>query len=170
MGGGRMSELAYKLQHPRDAFMPRSRSPSRSRSNSDLPQTPEADGSSPEMAPASPSTPEKYKKRARSTSNSVFGPAAAMAGIIAGSVAGGWSPVERRNEEAETVQFSRSRSASGVEGTAGMEVHPDTKQDDPVFASNFQQTKVPPSQRPELAPFFEHAPPHSPDARRSHSR
>jgi Ca2+-transporting ATPase len=30
--GGRMSELAYKLQHPRESFLPRSRSASRSRS------------------------------------------------------------------------------------------------------------------------------------------
>lgn len=38
--GGRMAELAYKLQHPRDTFIPRSRSPSRSRSDTQLPQTP----------------------------------------------------------------------------------------------------------------------------------
>ncbi|KAK5258547.1 plasma membrane calcium, partial [Exophiala xenobiotica] len=170
--GGRMSELAYKLQHPRDAFMPRSRSPSRSRSNSDLPQTPDVDGSSPEMAPASPSTPEKVKKRARSTSNSVFGPAAAMAGIIAGSVAGGWSPVERRSEEPETIRFQRARSHSGVEGTSGMEIHPATSMDDPVFAENIPQNGIPPSQMPNLAPHFDHAPPHSSPGRTksSHSR
>lgn len=171
--GGRMRELAYKLQHPRETFLPRSRGSSRSRDESqvDLPQTPNNEVAESNASLSAPQTPEKTpRKRARSNSTSIFGPAAAMAGIVAGSVAGGWSPLERRAEQAETVQFSRSRSASGVEGTAGMEVHPDTKQDDPVFASNFQQTKVPPSQRPELAPFFEHAPPHSPDARRSHSR
>jgi P-type Ca2+ transporter type 2C len=174
--GGRMQELAYKLQHPRQSFMPRSRSPSRSRDESqvELPQTPNNESGAVGESGTSlsvPQTPEKTpRRRARSSSTSAFGPAAAMAGIIAGSVAGGWSPLERRAEDPETIQFSRSRSASGVQGTTGMEIHPDTKADDPVFAQNFQQTKIPPSQRAELAPYFEHAPPHSPTSRRSHSR
>ena len=170
-----MRELAYKLQHPRQAFLPRSRSPSRSRDESqvDIPQTPsnEVGGGDSSANLSVPQTPEKTpRRRTRSGSTSAFGPAAAMVGIIAGSVAGGWSPLERRSEEPETVHFTRSRSASGVQGTSGMEIHPDTKEDDPVFAQNFQQTKVPPSQRAELAPYFEHAPPHSPGSRRSHSR
>ncbi|KAK6380637.1 plasma membrane calcium [Exophiala oligosperma] len=170
--GGRMSELAYKLQHPRDTFMPRSRSPSRSRSNSDLPQTPEGEVVPPDQSSASPSTPERYRRRARSSSNSVFGPAAAMAGIVAGSVAGGWSPVERRNLEPETIHFHRARSHSGVEGTPGMEIHPATSQDDPVFAENIPKNGIPPSQIASLAPHFSHAPPHSPPTRSksSHSR
>jgi P-type Ca2+ transporter type 2C len=177
--GGRMSELAYKLQHPRQTFMPRSRSPSRSpaASNADLPQTPGGNEQAvADSVVATPQTPERGEKRrrARSSSTSVFGPATAMAGIIAGSVAGGWSPLERRSEEQETVRFTRSRSVSGVDGTAGMEIHPDTKAEDPVFAENFQKTKIPPSQRADLAPHFEHAPPHSPDlslrGRKSHSR
>ncbi|EXJ77403.1 Ca2+-transporting ATPase [Capronia epimyces CBS 606.96] len=170
--GGRMSELAYKLQHPRDTFMPRSRSPSRSRSNSELPQTPDAEPAVADTSSGSPSTPERLRRRARSTS-SVFGPAAAMAGIIAGSVAGGWSPVERRPEEQETVRFMRARSHSGVEGTSGMEIHPATPAEDPVFAQMSPRSGVPPSQDPELAPHFEHGPPHSPSTGRprgSHSR
>ncbi|KAK5030133.1 plasma membrane calcium [Exophiala sideris] len=167
--GGRMSELAYKLQHPRDTFLPRSRSPSRSRSNSDIPQTPDGDQLTPDGASASPSTPERRRQRARSTSNSVFGPAAAMAGIIAGSVAGGWSPIDRRSEEPETVRFTRARSHSGVEGTAGMEIHPATPADDPVFAQELPKTGVPPSQDPDLAPHFEHAPPSTPSIGRSKS-
>jgi P-type Ca2+ transporter type 2C len=174
--GGRMRELTYKLQHPRQALL-RSRSPSRSmeESQTDLPQTPN-NGPAGQESTASlsvPQTPEKTPRRRTRSGSTSFGPAAAMAGIIAGSVAGGWSPLERRSEEPETVRFTRSRSASGVEGTSGMEIHPDTKADDPVFAQNFQQTKVPPSQRPELAPHFDHAPPHSPGSirgRRSHSR
>jgi P-type Ca2+ transporter type 2C len=89
--GGRISELAYKLQHPKDTFMPRSRSPSRSRSNSELPQTPDGEQAVADTLTGSPSSPERAKRRARSSSNSVFGPATAMAGIIAGSIAGGWS-------------------------------------------------------------------------------
>lgn len=167
-----MSELAYKLQHPRDAFMPRSRSPSRSRSNSELPQTPEGEPTLSDTATGSPSTPERMtRRRARSSSNSVFGPAAAMAGIIAGSVAGGWSPVERRHLEPETVRFQRARSLSGVEGTAGMEIHPATPADDPVFAQTTPKNGIPPSQDPSLAPHFDHAPPHSPGRTKStHSR
>jgi Ca2+-transporting ATPase len=170
--GGRMSELAYKLQHPRDAFLPRSRSPSRSRSNSELPQTPDGEQVVAEAPTGSPATPERPRRRARSHSNSVFGPATAMAGIIAGSVAGGWSPIERRNEEPETVRFMRSRSHSGVDGTAGMEIHPATPADDPVFAQTSPKSGVPPSQDPALAPHFEHAPPQSPSVRSKsvHSR
>ncbi|RMZ78749.1 hypothetical protein DV737_g3741, partial [Chaetothyriales sp. CBS 132003] len=145
--GGRMSELAYKLQHPREAFLPHSRSSSRSRERSsvDLPQTPGGGDSNPiEPVSSTPQTPERVRRRARTNSNSVFGPATAMAGIIAGSVAGGWTPLGGQPEEQESIRFTRSRSASGVDGPPGMEIHPDTKTDDPVFAENFHRTKVPP--------------------------
>ena len=179
--GGRMRELAFKLQHPRQAFRPRSRSASRSgqESRTDLPETPNnepANGSN--AALSTPQTPEKSpKKRSRSNSTSAFGVGAAMAGIIAGSVAGGWSPLAGRaaEEQAETVSFTRSRSASGVQGTSGMEVHPDTREDDEVFVKDYQHSNLPPSQRAELAPYFEHAPPHAGEGlkgrhSRSHSR
>ena len=174
--GGRMSELYYKLQHPTEMFLPRSRSGSRSRSrsNSDIPRTPENEPASPDPSQPSPQTPEKKIRRARSSSNSVFGPAA-MAGIIAGSVAGGWSPVDRRSEEQQpTIRFNRARAYSGITDNAGIEVHPDTRADDPVIVENPQLSPVPPSQNPDLAPHFDHAPPSqsvSPmRGRRSHSR
>ncbi|KIV88341.1 calcium-translocating P-type ATPase, PMCA-type [Exophiala mesophila] len=172
--GGRMSELAYKLQHPRESMIPRSRSPSRSRSDTNLPQTPEGDlpSSDAVTSPTSPATPERARRRTRASSNA-FGPAAAMAGIVAGSIAGAWSPIDRRAEDpSETIRFSRSRSHSGVEGTAGMEIHPATAATDPVFAESIPQDGIPPSQNPDLAPHFEHAPPHSPSGRTkgSHSR
>lgn len=172
--GGRMSELAYKLQHPRESMLPRSRSPSRSRSDTNLPQTPDGDLSFSDAvtSPVSPATPERARKRTRAGSNA-FGPAAAMAGIVAGSIAGAWSPIDRRGEDpGETIRFSRSRSHSGVEGTAGMEIHPATAATDPVFAESIPQDGIPPSQNPDLAPHFEHAPPHSPSGRTksSHSR
>jgi len=179
--GGRMSELAYKLQHPRQAFLPRSRASSKSHSRNELPEDdPEkivanayAAAQAEADAPKPPSTPEKTKRRPRASSNSVFGPVAAMAGIVAGSVAGGWSPIERRSEGTEAVHFQRSRAPSGVEGTSGIEIHPATSGDDPVFAEEITDTSVPPSQNPSLAPHFDHAPPHSPApsfGRRSHSR
>lgn len=154
--GGRMSELAYKLQHPKETFVARSRSGSHSRSNSSLPQTPN-NGENPPDIPLqqSPShTPEKNKRRDRSRSNSRFGPAAAMAGIIAGSVAGGWSPVERGPEDSEPITFSPSKTHGGLDATKGIEVHPDTSPDDPVIIENPQKSRVPPSQNPALTPRF----------------
>ena len=168
--GGRMSELAYKLQHPRQSFIPRSRSGSHSRSNTSLPQTPQPAETITEPPPASPPSPEKGKRRDRSRSNSRFGPAAAMAGIIAGSVAGGWSPVERGQGEADSIKFSNSKVHGGLDATNGIEVHPDTSPDDPVIVENPQQSRVPPSQNPALTPRFDHASDYSASAssRRGH--
>lgn len=181
--GGRMSELSYKLQHPRQAFLPRSRSSSKSHgktdSNDEDPERIVANAYAAANAEAvvgkPPATPEKAKRRPRrASSNSVFGPVTAMAGIVAGSVAGGWSPIDRRSEEPESIRFQRSRAPSGVEGTSGIEIHPATSTEDPVFATSpIHDTGMPPSQNPSLAPHFEHAPPHTPApsfGRRSHSR
>ena len=174
--GGRMSNLAYKFQHPIETFLPRSRSESgsRSRSNSDLPRTPDGEAPPAEMTKPSPKSPAKSLRRHHSGSTSTFGPAAAMAGIIAGSVAGGWSPIERRQDEGDSITFSRSKAHSGFDGTSGIEIHPDTREDDPVIVDTPRRSPIPPSQNPDLAPFFEHAPPqHSSSSirgRLSHSR
>lgn len=173
--GGRMSNLAYKIQHPVEAFLPRSRSESRSRSrsNSDLPRTPDGEAPLADLAKLSPKSPARSPRPRRSHSNSAFGPAAAMAGIIAGSVAGGWSPVERRHDDGDSITFSRSRSHSGFDGAGGIEIHPDTRDDDPVIAVTLPRSPIPPSQNPSLAPYFEHGPPpqSSPSrGRYSHSR
>ena len=153
--GGRMSELAYKLQHPRQSFIPRSRSGSHSRSNTSLPQTPSGGEPAVDVPPVPAQTPEKGKRRDRSRSNSRFGPAAAMAGIIAGSVAGGWSPVERGPEDSEPIKFSSSQAHGGLQGTKGIELHPDTRPDDPVIVENPEKSRVPPSQNPALTPRFD---------------
>lgn len=155
--GGRMSELAYKLKHPRETLIPRTRSGSDIRSSSSLPQTPKGGETVAPLPSASPPSPEQGKKRDRSRSNSRFGPAAAMAGIIAGSVAGGWSPVERGQGEADSIKFSRSQVHGGLDATSGIEIHPDTRPDDPVIVENPQQSRVPPSQNPALTPQFDHA-------------
>lgn len=172
--GGRMAGLAYKIQHPRETFMPRSRSGSHSRSTSSLPRTPEGDTSGTELNTASPHSPDPQKRRrGRSRSNSAFGPAAAMAGVVAGSIAGGWSPIERGHGEDDSIKFSRSRAHSGLDEQPGIEVHPGTKEDDPIIVENPHKSKVPPSQNPELAPQFEHTPPNAmPPSRgqQSHSR
>ncbi|KAL8692434.1 MAG: hypothetical protein Q9218_002534 [Villophora microphyllina] len=154
--GGRLNVLVYKLQHPRETLLPRSRSASRT---SSIPPTPagEREGSS-EYGGGSgaPPTPEPRRSTSRrfgrSRSNSAFGPAAAMAGIVAGSVAG-WSPIGRRDDEASTA-FSASRGRVELESREGVEIHPGTSADDPIVAHNPAQHKDPPSQVPEMTPAF----------------
>ena len=172
--GGRMASLAYKIQHPRESFIPRSRSGSHSRSNTSLPRTPDGEGAAIDVSNASPQSPDPAKRRrGRSRSNSAFGPAAAMAGVVAGSIAGGWSPIERGHDEEDSIKFSRSRAHSGLEDQPGVEIHPGTKEDDPIVVENPLKSKVPPSQNPDLAPRFDHV---LPDAqppsrgRNTHSR
>ncbi|KAL4947791.1 hypothetical protein BDW69DRAFT_189856 [Aspergillus filifer] len=165
--GGRMRNLAHKLQHPQE-FLPRSRSGSRSRENS-VPGTPVGDSS--DGTPPLPATPDsRSRTRTRSRSNSAFGPAAAMAGVVAGSIAG-WSPIERP-PEGETFKFDFNNNG-GFNRQPGIEVHPDTAPDDNIVGEYSLTSSTPPSQNPDLIPFFEHAPPSlepSSRSRRSRSR
>lgn len=154
--GGRLNVLRYKLQHPQEIFLPRSRSgsfQSRSRTNS-LPQTPTGDppgnDTTSHLAPPTPESRRSTGKRlGRSRSNSAFGPAAAMAGVIAGSIAG-WSPIGRRDEEGST-RFSQSEGRAQMEDQEGIEVHPATSTHDAVIA-NALPTDLPPSQVPDITP------------------
>ncbi|KAL5336921.1 hypothetical protein BJX70DRAFT_258312 [Aspergillus crustosus] len=166
--GGRLKNLAHKLQHPEE-FLPRSRSGSRSRENS-VPGTPV--GESSDSSPPFPPTPDsRSRKRTRSRSNSAFGPAAAMAGVVAGSIAG-WSPIERPHDAGDTFTFNLN-SNGGLSTQQGIEIHPDTAPDDNVANDIPSMSSTPPSQNPDLIPFFEHAPPTrepSSRSRRSTSR
>ncbi|KAL5002730.1 hypothetical protein BDV10DRAFT_106458 [Aspergillus recurvatus] len=165
--GGRLRKVAHKLQHPQE-LLPRSRSGSRSRENS-APGTPLGD-SSEGTPPFSASPDSRSRKRTRSRSNSAFGPAAAMAGVVAGSIAG-WSPIERPGE-GEAFKFD-FHSNGGRNGQPGIEVHPDTAPDDNIIGDYAASSTTPPSQNPDLIPFFEHAPPArepSHRSRRSRSR
>lgn len=120
--GGRLAALRYKLQHP-DLLIPRSRSnssrsPSRSRSRSRTSSLPTTPNNEPAVGdPQAPPTPDSRRSRhhrlGRSRSNSAFGPAAAMAGVIAGSVAG-WSPIGKRDEEG-AASFHNSEGRSQME-------------------------------------------------------
>lgn len=155
--GGRLNMFKYRLQHPVETLLPRSRSrsnstQSRSRTNS-LPQTPNNEQSDTNsMQP--PRTPDSKRslqhKSPRSRSNSAYGPAAAMmaTGIVAGSVAG-WSPIGRRSEEGS--RFTPD-GRSQLEDQAGVEVHPTTNSRDPVIVNNPEASHKPPSQVPETAP------------------
>ncbi|KAL6718058.1 plasma membrane calcium [Lecanora helva] len=155
--GGRLNMLKYKLQHPAESLLPRSRSRSnssrsRSRTNSP-PQTPNNDQSD-NASTQPPRTPDSrrsmQRKSPRSRSNSAYGPAAAMmaTGIVAGSVAG-WSPIGRRSEE--NSRFSHN-GRSQLEEEEGAEIHPATSSHDPVITQNPESILGPPSQVPELAP------------------
>ena len=164
--GGRLNLLAYRLQRPREIFH-RSRSQSRSRTNS-TPTTPVVDQS----AGPEPKTPDSRrslaKRRGRSRSNSTFGPAAAMAGVVAGSIAG-WSPnpANRRGEDEDAKPPNRD----DLESRDGVEVHPKTSEQDPVLISSPSSSKVPPSQHSESGPHYGQnlAPPTVPGHRKSSS-
>lgn len=82
-----------------------------------------------------------------------------MAGIVAGSIAG-WSPIERGHEEADSMSFPTNGGPfGGLDRQQGIEIHPDTAADDRVVNEYSHDSKNPPSQNPDLTPFFEHAPP-----------
>ncbi len=102
--GGRLNNLKFAMKHPRETFMPKLKSPSNSRTQSrshsrsnsmHLPQTPTREDSFGSTAPTPDSRKRSRSRSMRSRSNSALGAPTVMAGIIAGSVAVGWSPVER---------------------------------------------------------------------------
>ena len=91
--GGRINNLKFAVKHPRETFM-KIRSPSHSRSNSIRePHTPTGDENYP--TPAATPDSRTRSRSVRSRSNSALGAPTVMAGIVAGSVAAGWSPIER---------------------------------------------------------------------------
>lgn len=158
--GGRLNALKYRLQHPRETLLPRSRSGSRSQRSSRL-HTPVGEHASGDLSAGhAPPTPESRRsttrRTGRSRSNSAFGPAAAMAGIVAGSI-GGWSPIGRRDEEASS-RYSHTRDRSDLEQQEGLEIHPATDARDPIVSAHPTASNAPPSQVPELTPAFLHPP------------
>ncbi|KAJ5204393.1 ATPase P-type K/Mg/Cd/Cu/Zn/Na/Ca/Na/H-transporter [Penicillium cinerascens] len=157
--GGRLRNIRHKLQRPQE-FLPRSRSGSRSRESSVPPTPNEENGNGSSSPTPQPLTPESRSRRnTRSRSNSTFGPAAAMAGIVAGSIAG-WSPIERGHDAADSMSFPANGGPfGGLDRQQGIEIHPDTAADDRVVNEYSHDSKNPPSQNPDLTPFFEHAPP-----------
>lgn len=104
MKGGRLNNLKFAIQHPKETLMSRSRSPSHSRSQSrthsrsnsvNPPQTPtQEEGFNTPVA-----TPESRRKSTRSRSNSALGAPTVMAGIVAAGVAAGWHPMVRPPQE-----------------------------------------------------------------------
>lgn len=113
MKGGRLNNLKFAIQHPKETIMQRSRSPSHSRSNSmHGPQTPTREDSfgSPFATPES----RARSKSNRSRSNSALGAPTVMAGIVAAGVAAGWSPVGRASAD-EKEEGNRNNNTSNTE-------------------------------------------------------
>lgn len=151
--GGRLNNLRFAMEQTRDTFLPRSRSGSRSRSNS-MPQTPtDAHREDSFGTTGTYHTPESRKRGRsnRSRSNSALGATTVMAGIIAGSVAG-WSPIERNYNDSEAIGFSRSKARAELESSDEVQIHPGTKPDDPIITENPHNLHAPPSQIEEITP------------------
>ena len=72
-----------------------------------------------------------------------------MAGVVAGSVAG-WSPVGRRDDTG-SGSFSQEDGRSQLE-REGVELHPNTKEQDPVVVDQPGHVHAPPSQISEISP------------------
>ncbi|KAL6857731.1 plasma membrane calcium [Amphichorda felina] len=116
MKGGRLNNLKFAVQHPREAIIQRSRSPSRSRSDSlQPPPSPAKGGTVVESGPATPES-RRRSRSTRSRSNSALGAPTVMAGIVAAGVAAGWSPTARGTSEgAEDNGEARPRRGSADE-------------------------------------------------------
>ncbi|KAI9775470.1 MAG: hypothetical protein M1839_001087 [Geoglossum umbratile] len=133
---GRLNAVKFKLQHPRE-IIPGSRNGSRSRSSSfNQTQIPPEEKGSNDIGSSGPPTPEsRNRRRTRSRSNSAFGPATAMAGIVAGSIAG-WSPIERPRGDNDSLLFSKNNHRSDADAFEGIEMRPSTKADDQAVAED----------------------------------
>ncbi|KAH0346894.1 calcium-translocating P-type ATPase, partial [Aureobasidium melanogenum] len=151
--GGRLNQIKFTLKHPREALL-HSRSASRSRSSMSLPQTSNGEHSEGEAQSLAPPTPDSRRRsRGRSRSNSAFA-GAAMAGIVAGSIGAAWSPIERGHGDADSMKFSRARSRSDLSRESGLEIHPETRPQDPVVVQQQIDGHHPPSQSNDTTPAF----------------
>ncbi|KAI1366925.1 hypothetical protein F5Y08DRAFT_337175 [Xylaria arbuscula] len=124
--GGRLNNLKFAVQHPREMIM-RTRSPSHSRSNSiRTPGTPIREDSFGAPSPAPTPDSRRRSKSMRSRSNSALGAPTVMAGIIAGSVAAGWSPIEKNDSRdfSQNPRPSPSPSPLSQQEGAGPETPP----------------------------------------------
>lgn len=124
MKGGRINNLKFAIANPRD-FLPKAKSPSQSRDHSRsnsvslrIPQTPPREDSLSSHSPFPTPDSRRSSRSMRSRSNSALGAPTVMAGIIAGSIAAGWSPIDRR-EESEFASFPKpSPSTKGSQDKA----------------------------------------------------
>ncbi|KAF1810479.1 calcium-translocating P-type ATPase [Eremomyces bilateralis CBS 781.70] len=172
--GGRLSSFKYRIKNPREIFPQRSRSASHLSSQASIPSTPnindpkrssegkrkDKDHDKDRTPNASP---DKRRRATRSRSNSAFGAAAAMAGVVAGSI-GGWSPIDRDAGDGDSESIfnagvSRSpklNERQDLEAAEGIELASGTRSEDPVLVPQdvVLAGKLPPSQREETTPEF----------------
>ncbi|KAI0396608.1 putative calcium P-type ATPase [Xylariaceae sp. FL0594] len=153
--GGRLNNLKFAVKHPRETFIYR-RSPSQSRSNSMRgPQTPTGEDGLNAPSPAPTPDSRRRSRSTRSRSNSALGAPTVMAGIIAGSVAAGWSPVEKGGERDFSQPLRPSPSPLSNREGSGLDVAP-VLTEEPMeleesgAASSVPRLSVPqpPSQKP----------------------
>ncbi|KAK2074505.1 hypothetical protein P8C59_008707 [Phyllachora maydis] len=114
--GGRLNNLRFAMKHPREIFLAM-KSPSHSREHSRSnsinrapPQTPSREDSFGSQSGVPTPDSRKRSKSMRSRSNSVLGAATVMSGIVAGSIAAGWSPIERRSDP-DFSQFPKPQAS-----------------------------------------------------------
>ncbi|KFA53171.1 hypothetical protein S40293_03137 [Stachybotrys chartarum IBT 40293] len=113
MKGGRLNNLKFAIKHPKETIM-RSRSPSRSRSNSlQAPATPVHKEGHEFGEPTTPDTSRRRSKTSRSRSNSTVVAPTVMAGIVAAGVAAGWSPAGRATEKEAGLIESGKEAGKG---------------------------------------------------------
>ncbi|KAK3316359.1 hypothetical protein B0H66DRAFT_292773 [Apodospora peruviana] len=128
--GGRINNLKFAIKNPRETFMPK-KSPSHSREHSKsnsihrLPQTPTREDSFGSHSPVPTPDSRRRSRSMRSRSNSALGAATVMTGIVAGSIAAGWSPIERRGEP-DFGQFPKL-SPGGVQREQGSNSQSDSQ-------------------------------------------
>ncbi|GAP87091.1 putative Ca2+-transporting ATPase [Rosellinia necatrix] len=155
--GGRLNNLKFAVHHTRETLMSRTRSPSRSRSNSmRAPHTPTREDSFGAPSPAPTPDSRRRSRSMRSRSNSALGAPTVMAGIIAGSVAAGWSPIEKAGDRdfSQAPRPSPSplshREGSGTETTPVLTEEP-MEMDESSAPEDVPQLRVPqpPSQKPK---------------------
>ncbi|GJN73547.1 calcium-translocating P-type ATPase, PMCA-type [Purpureocillium lilacinum] len=116
MKGGRLNNLKFAVQHPKETLMRRSRSPSHSRSESmNAPATPEREDSFGSRAPTPESRSRTRSRSNRSRSNSALGAPTVMAGIVAAGVAAGWAPSGRPSAD-ETAAAGTSQQGAESSG------------------------------------------------------
>ena len=96
--GGRLKDLNFTLQASREPLLSSNRDSIRGR----------------RYTQANGDTGPSHHKWTRSRSSSTLGPAAVMAGVIAGSIAG-WSPVARRNGDDDSSRISSSDPRADLE-------------------------------------------------------
>ena len=77
-----------------------------------------------------------------------------MAGIVAGSIGAAWSPIERGHGDGDSMKFARARSRSDLSRESGLDIHPDTKPQDPVVVQQQVDGHHPPSQSNDTTPAF----------------